>query len=267
MREVKIITFDLKGGYLNHQFKELSPNDSLYKEINSKPRKVWNKVNSSLEYRYITDDLNANKEAVAEKYIIEKHRIYFYVLDSHKQVVELEFSKNLESFLDRLLVSRKLSKHRCLHYFTNHENQVFEFGHYHDSFDKIYYITDVIDDQAAKKAIYDDLEEQAKVIRNDLSFLERMMEVSAVNLVETSADVIEFRNDVPMDDVDMLCPKCGKEFNKANHIDKFIEGDICYRCPSCSSVILEEYIEEIKPIKKKLISFFNKFKKQNKAIE
>ena len=256
--EVKVFLYDVKGNYISHHFATVTEKEALYKEINAKPRKMWNVMDEKLEFRYVTDNLNTDKEYAAEKWIIEKHRVYFYVLDPDKQSIELEFSKNVEGLLDRMLINRKISKHVCLQHFENKENSVLDFSRVHDSFDKIYYVTDVLDDSAAAKAIFAFLDEQAQAVRNELEFLEKMKAVS-VEKVKTNKAALKDRTDIPpcdtlVDEAEMICPKCEEIFVKGDNIHSYNkdENDTTYICPNCKSTVAEDFIvEEIKPKKNK----------------
>jgi len=175
--EVKEIRFDRKGNYKRHAYRDVEKGDSLYSYINKKPGKTWNADTQELEFVYITDDLNTSPESIADKYIKEKHRLFFYVLDPAKKEVEIEFSKNMESFIDTWLIKRKLKGYKCIHKLRD-ENEMFEFGSDTNSFDKIYFITDEINDDLAKATLYDELKIQHVEIMNELKFIERMMEIS-----------------------------------------------------------------------------------------
>lgn len=261
--EVKVFMYNAKGNYLNHVFMEAEEGTAIYNDIDSKPRKVWDANTDELQYRYVTSNLNTDKEYASEKFIKERHRIYFYALDPNKKSIELEFTKNIDNIIDRMLISRKLAKHRCLHHFENKENNVFDFGKVSSSFDKIYYITDVLDDIAAGKAILDDIDEQAKEVRAELAFLERMMDISK-EIITTSPDALEDRIDVAPHDVpsklaNIECPVCGEEFNKGDNIHSYSKenNDVSFCCPKCKSVVNDDIIiEEIIPRKGK--GFFKK---------
>lgn len=230
--EVKLIRFDKKGNYKNHSYKSIEKGHSLYEYVNKKPGKSWNASENVLEFVFITDDLNTVPEDISNKYIKERHRLYFYVLDPSKDSVEIEFSRNMESYIDKWLIERKLKKYKVLHSLRD-ENDIFHFGSNVSSFDNMYFVTDEINDNLAKHTLYDELRVQHIELLNEVSFIEKMMKVTGGEHIQEELDQKQMRA------------------NLISHIDSKDEDDI----------EIEEYVVEKNIFFSTITEFFGGFKK------
>ena len=174
-REVKFFRYDIKGKYIAHEFMMLDMASNLAEMLNKKPYKELK--DGVVEYNYITDDLNTEKSYASKKWLLEPHRLYFFVLNPATNSVELEFTKNMEGFIDTMLISRKLSKYRCFHQYTLEDNYMFKFGGLGDSiYDKTYFISDEDDLDAAKEVFHDKIYTHIKEIETELDFYKNMLE-------------------------------------------------------------------------------------------
>lgn len=230
--EVKVVKFDKKGNYKNHSYKIIEKGHSLYEYVNKKPGKAWNAIENELEFIYVTDDLNTVPKDIINKYIKEKHRLYFYVLDPSKESVEIEFSRNMESYIDKWLLERKLKKYRVLHHLRE-ENDIFHFGSNVASFDKMYFVTDEINDDLAKHTLYDELRVQHLELLNEVAFIEKMMATTGGEHIKEKINQKQMRA------------------NLISHIDSKDEDDI----------EIEEYVVEKNIFFSTIIEFFGGFKK------
>lgn len=206
MVEAKIFAYDVKGNYLWHQFMTISTASNVGENLNKKPYKVIDDESKQVEFRYLTDDLNTSTEYAADKWIKEPHRLYFYVLDPTKHEVEMEFTKNMEGFVEKMLVSRKLRNYRCSHKYSNQDNYMFKFGGYGDSiFDKIYYVTDEEDINIAKEVFHDMLVGHVQEIRTELDFYNDMIsKVDRKDVVIKEVNPEDFIAGIDSDEKDIL---------------------------------------------------------------
>lgn len=173
-REVKFFRYDIKGKYLSHEFMILDLGSNLVEMLNKKPYKELR--NGVVEYHYITDDLNTEKNYASKKWLLEPHRLYFFVLNPVTNSVELEFTKNMEGFVDRMLISRKLNKYRCFHQYTLEDNYMFKFGGLGDSiYDKMYFISDEDDLDIAKEVFHDKIYNHIKEVETELDFYRNLL--------------------------------------------------------------------------------------------
>ena len=232
--EVKLIRFDKKGNYKNHSYKSIEKGHSLYDYVNKKPGKAWNAIENELEFIYVTDDLNTVPETISDKYIKEKHRLYFYVLDPSKESVGIEFSRNMESIIDKWLLERKLKKYRVLHHLRE-ENDIFHFGSNVASFDKMYFVTDEINDDLAKHTLYDELRVQHLELLNEVAFIEKMMATTGGEHIKEKINQKQMRA------------------NLIAHIDSKDNDD--------ENIKIEEYIVEKNIFFSTVTEFFGGFKK------
>ncbi len=218
MTEVKEIRFDEKGNYKNHKYISLTKADKKYEFINKRPGKVWNASTAELEFIFITDNLNTVPEEISEKFIKEKHRLFFYVLDPSKKEVFLEFTKNMESVIDKWLVERKLKKYRVLHELRD-ENSYLHFGSNVCSFDKLYFVTDEENIDLAKVTLYQELKAQYDELMDEVKFIEKMM------LVSDGVSILEKNHKKEV---------CANIVNQIDNKDEDDEDDI----------VIEEYVVE-----------------------